>query len=169
LDRNRASAIEWTASPRVRRPAELTSPAILNHLARKGSLGGFVRDGGELYLVGGSAVQPTSQPAPRAADGVRGYLVVGGSLHGELLRGLERDLQLGIRILPADTPVPDTPLHAEMYAADDSVRILFPLAGVTGEPAAVIAIMDTRVQQHRFAAWTLYGELIAVTLCAVAY
>ena len=169
LDRNRASAFEWTASPEVRRPAELTSPAILNHLARKGSLGGFVRDGDDLYLVGGSAVRPTTQPVDPQAEGVRGYLVVGGALHGELLRGIERDLQLGIRILPPNTPIPDTPLHSEMYAADDSVRILFPLAGVTGEAAAVIAVMDTRVQLHRFAGWTLYGELIAVTLCAIAY
>ena len=169
LDRNRASAFEWTASPQVRRPAELTSPAILNHLARKGSLGGFVRDGDDLYLVGGSAVQPTARPADAPAAGVRGYLVVGGALHGELLRGLERDLQLGIHILPPDTPVPDTPLHSEMYASDDSVRILFRLAGVTGEPAAVIAVTDTRVQQHRFSIWTLYGELIAATLCAIAF
>ncbi|MFI5231427.1 MAG: response regulator [Gemmatimonadales bacterium] len=168
LDRHRSSAFEWTASPRVRRPAELTSPAILNHLARKGSLGGYVRDGDDLYLVGGSAVQPTNQAAPDTA-GVRGYLVVGGALHGELLRGLERDLQLGIHILPADTPVPDTPLHSETYARDDSVRILFHLAGVTGEPAAVIAVTDTRVQQHRFSTWTLYGELIAATLCAIAF
>ncbi|HEY2849860.1 MAG TPA: response regulator [Gemmatimonadaceae bacterium] len=173
LDRKRANAFEWTSSPHVRRPAELTSPAILNHLARMGSLGGFVRVGDELYLVGGSTVQPTSASAgatpSSSADGVRGYLVVGGSLQGELLRGLERDLQLGIRILPANTPIPDTPLHSETYSADDSVRIFFPLAGVTGEAAAVIAVTDTRAQQHRFAAWTLYGELIAATLCAIAY
>ncbi len=169
LDRNRANAFEWSASPQVRRPAQLTSPAILNHLARKGSLGGYVRDGDELYLVAGSAVQPTNRISGSDGEGVRGYLVVGGALHGELLRGLERDLQLGIRVLPADTPIPDTPLHSETYAKDDSVRILFRLAGVTGEAAAVIAVMDTREQQHRFSTWTLYGELIAVILCAIAF
>ncbi|MGH7654541.1 MAG: response regulator [Gemmatimonadaceae bacterium] len=169
LDRKRASAFEWTASPQVRRPAELTSPAILNHLARKGSLGGYVRDGNGLYLVGGSAVQPTNPATEGQAAAVRGYLLIGGALHGELLRGLERDLQLGIHILPPDTPIPDTPLHSETYASDDSVRILFRLAGVTGEPAAVIAVVDTRVQQHRFSTWTLYGELIAATLCAIAF
>jgi two-component system cell cycle sensor histidine kinase/response regulator CckA len=169
LDRNRSSAFEWTASPEVRRPAQLTSPAILSHLARNGSLGGYVRDGNELYLVGGAAVRPSKRATDAQGTGVRGYLVVGGALHGELLRGLQRDLQLGIRILPPDTPIPDTPLHSETYASDDSVRILFHLAGVTGEPAAVIAIMDTRAELHRFAAWTLYGEVIAVLLCAVAF
>jgi signal transduction histidine kinase/CheY-like chemotaxis protein/sensor domain CHASE-containing protein len=169
LDRNRANAFEWSASPQVRRPAQLTSSAILNHLARKGSLGGYVRDGDDLYLVAGSAVQPSKRETGADADSVRGYLVVGGALHGELLRLLERDLQLGIRVLPADTPIPDTPLHSETYAEDDSVRILFRLAGVTGEAVAVIAIMDTREQQHRFSTWTLYGELIAVSLCAIAF
>lgn len=169
LDRDRASAFEWSASPQARRPSELTSAAFLNHLAREGSLGGYVRDGRDLYLVAGSAVQPSKQTAGAAAQGVRGYLVVGGALHGELLGALERDLQLGIRVLPTDTPFPDTPLHSETYAGDDSVRILFRLAGVTGEPAAVIAIMDTRVEQHRFSTWVLYGEVVAVILCAIAF
>src|SRR6185437_257668 len=85
------------------------------------------------------------------------------------LQTVEQDLQLGIHVLPVNTEIPDTPMHAELYAGDDSVRILFRLAGVTGEPAAVVAITDTRVQQHRFATWTLYGELIAAALCAFAY
>ncbi len=169
LDQKHDSAFEWSASPQVRRPAELTSAAILDHLARQGSLGGYVRDGRDLFLVAGSAVRPSKRASGAPAPGVRGYLVVGGALHGELLRDLERDLQLTIRVLPADTPLPDTPLHAETYAKDDSVRILFRLAGVTGEPAAVIAVLDTRVQQHRFSEWTLYGELMAVFLCAVAF
>ena len=169
LDSRRASAFDWSASPDVRRPAELTGPTFLDHLARQGSVGGYVRDGRELYLVAGSAVRPTKRSSATPAPPARGYLVVGGTLHGPLLEALERDLQLAIRVLPSDTPMPDSPLHAETFAHDDSVRILFRLNGVTGEPAAVIAVLDSRVQLHRFATWTLYGELIAITLCAIAF
>jgi two-component system, cell cycle sensor histidine kinase and response regulator CckA len=169
LDTKRASVFEWSASPQVRQPAQLTGPAFLSRLARESTVSGYVRNGRDLYLIAGSAVQPSKRSAPAQRPGVRGYLVVGGALHGEMLRALEHDLQLVIRVLPADTPLPDSPLHSEMFAHDDSVRILFHLAGVTGEPAAVIAVMDTRVQQHRFANWTLFGEVIGVLFCAVAF
>ncbi len=168
LDGKRGSAFEWSASPEVKRPAEITSSTFLNHLAREGSVGGYVRDGRDLYLVAGSAVQPSTRTGTQT-EGARGYLVVGGTLHGELLHALERDLQLVIRVLPSDTPLPETQLHAETYAHGDSVRILFRLNGVTGEPAAVIAVMDTRVQTHRFSVWTLYGEILGVVLCAIAF
>ena len=168
LDTKRASVFEWSASTDVRQPAELTGRAFLNRLARESTVSGYVRDGRDLYLVAGSAVQP-SKGVPAQQPGVRGYLVVGGALHGEMLRALERDLQLVIRVLPADTPLPESPLHAETFAHDDSVRVLFRLTGVTGEPAAVIAVLDTRAQQHRFANWTLVGELLGVFLCAVAF
>ena len=168
LDHNRANAFEWSASPQVNRPAELTSKAFLDHLARSGSVSGYMRNGRDLYLVAGSAVQPSRRTAAQT-PGTRGYLVVGGTLHGDLLRAVERDLQLVIRILPADTPLPDTPLHSELFANDDSVRIYFRLAGVAGETAGVIAVMDTRAQQHRFANWTLFGELLGVVLCAIAF
>jgi signal transduction histidine kinase/CheY-like chemotaxis protein/sensor domain CHASE-containing protein len=169
LDEKRGSAFEWSASPEVRRPAELTSPTFLNHLAREGSVAGYVRDGRDLFLVAASAVRPSGRSSGGATQGVRGFLVVGGTLRGEMLHALERDLQLVIRVLPSDTPLPDTPLHAETYARGDSVRILFRLTNMTGDFAAVIAVMDTRVQQHRFSVWTLYGELFAIFLCAVAF
>jgi PAS domain S-box-containing protein len=169
LDSHRGSAFDWSASPQVRRPFEVTNAQFLDHLAREGSLGGYVRDGRELYLVAGSAVRPSQRTGGAPSPGVRGFLIVGGTLHGELLDVLQRDLQLVIRILPAETPLPETQLHAETFARGDSVRILFPLAGVTGAPAAVIAVMDTRVQQHRFSEWTAYGELLGVLLCAIAF
>ncbi len=169
LDRNKADAIAWSASPQVRRPAVLTSAAFLDRLARQGSVGGYVRDGRDLFLVAGSAVRRGRKSGGATANDVRGFLVVGGTLHGELLQALERDLQLKIRVLPADTPLPETQLHTELFAKDDSVRILFRLSGVTGTPAAVISVMDTRVQQHRFSSWTLFGEILAITLCGVAF
>ncbi len=169
LDTKRASVFEWSASPQVRQPAELTGAGFLDRLARENTVSGYVRDGRDLYLVAGSAVLPSRRTAQPQQPGIRGYLVVGGALHGEMLRALEHDLQLVIRVLPADTPLPESPLHSETFAHDDSVRILFRLAGVTGEPAAVIAVMDTRVQQHRFSNWTLFGELLGVFLCAIAF
>ena len=169
LDSKRGSAFEWSASPDVRRPAQITGASFLNHLARDTSMGGYVRDGRELFLVAGSAVKPSARAGDATPGAVRGYLVVGGTLHGDLLHGLERDLQLVIRVMLSDTPLPETQLHAETFANDDSVRILFRLAGVSGEPAAVIAVMDTRVQQHRFSEWTLYGELFGFFMCAIAF
>jgi signal transduction histidine kinase/CheY-like chemotaxis protein len=169
LDSKRGSAFEWSASPSVRRPAQITGASFLNHLARDTSMGGYVRDGRELFLVAGSAVKPSARAGDATPGAVRGYLVVGGTLHGDLLRGLERDLQLVIRVMPSDTPLPETQLHAETFANDDSVRILFRLTGVSGEPAAVIAVLDTRVQQHRFSEWTLYGELFGFFMCAIAF
>ena len=167
--RIRRSAFEWRASPDVHRPGEVTSARFLDHLAREGSVGGYVRDGRDLYLVAGSAVRPSRHAGGPPGPGVRGFLVVGGTMHGQLLDALQRDLQLVIRVLPVDTPLPETQLHAELFAHDDSVRILFPLAGVTGQPTAMIAVMDTRREQHRISTWTLYGELLSVMLCAIAF
>jgi two-component system, cell cycle sensor histidine kinase and response regulator CckA len=169
LDRNRGGAFDWQVSPDVRRPGVLTSPAFLDRLARQGSVGGYVRDGRDLFLVAGSAIRPGRKSGGATSADVRGYLVVGGTLHGDLLQALEHDLQLNIRVLPSDTPLPETQLHAETFARDDSVRILFRLTGVTGQPAAVISVMDTRAQQHRFSAWTLFGEIVAISLCAIAF
>ncbi len=169
LDSKRGNAFDWAATPSVARPAELASSGFLNIIANEGSASGYVRNGRDLYLMAGSAVRPSQRAGEGSSQGMRGFLVVGGAVHGALLRAMERDLQLVIRVLPSDTPLPETQLHAEWYAKDDSVRILFHLAGVTGQPAAVIAVMDTRVQQHRFSEWTLYGELLGVFLCAVAF
>ncbi|MFI5245566.1 MAG: CHASE4 domain-containing protein, partial [Gemmatimonadales bacterium] len=168
LDHHRGTAFEWSASPHVRRPDRLTSPAFLDRLAREGSMSGYIRDGGDVYLVAASTVRPSRRPG-ESTQGVRGFLIVGGELHYELLHGIESDLQLGLRVLPADTPLPETPLHAETYAKGDSIRLLFPLSGAMGGPAAVIAVMDTRAQQYRFAEWTLYSEFLAVLLCAIAF
>jgi PAS domain S-box-containing protein len=168
LDRHRGTAFGWSASPHVRRPVKLSSTAFFDRLIREGSMSGYVRDGGDVYLVAGSTVRPSSRPG-RTTEGVRGFIVVGGVLHRELLHGIESDLQLGLQVLPADTPLPETPLHAETYAKGDSVRLLFPLAGAMGGPAAVIAVLDTRAQQYRFAEWTLYSEFLAVLLCAIAF
>jgi signal transduction histidine kinase/CheY-like chemotaxis protein/sensor domain CHASE-containing protein len=168
LDRKRDDTFEWAASPHVRRPEALTSKVFLDRLAREGSVSGYMRDGNNVYLIAGSAVRPSRRSGEETQD-VRGFLVVGGELHYELLHGIERDLQLGLRVLPADTPLPETPLHAETYAKGDSVRLLFRLAGAMGGPAAVIAVMDTRAQQFRFAKWTRYSEILAIVLCAVAF
>ncbi|HEX7545557.1 MAG TPA: CHASE4 domain-containing protein, partial [Gemmatimonadaceae bacterium] len=168
LDRNRGNAFEWSASPHVRRPETLASTAFLDRLAREGSMSGYMRDGNDVYLIAGSAVRPSTRPGEAMRD-ARGFLVVGGALHRELLHSIESDLQLGLQVLPADTPLPETPLHAETYAKGDSVRLLFRLAGAAGGPAAVIAVMDTRAQQFRFAEWTLYSEFLAVLLCAIAF
>ena len=167
LGRDRRDAFEWAASPHVRRPDKLTGPAFLDRLIREGSMSGYMRDGSSVFLVAASVVQPTRHRG--ATPGVRGFLVVGGELHRELLHALERDVQLGLQVLPADTPLPETPMHAETYANGDSVRILFRLAGAMGGPAAVIAVMDTRAQQYRFAEWTLYSEFLALLLCAIAF
>ena len=156
-------------APTVHPPAVARGAALLDPLSRVPSSGGFLRDGNELYLVGGSAVHPGPRTQARSSELARGYLFIGHAMHADALEALQLDLNFRIRMLPAGTPLPETPEHAETFAASDSIRILFPLAGVTGSPVAVIELRDGRTGLHRISLWALYGSVGGLLFGALAF
>ncbi|MFI5310932.1 MAG: response regulator [Gemmatimonadales bacterium] len=168
LDARRASAFEWLATPQVRRPAVAKSPAFLDSLMRVESVGGYVREGETLFLLGAAAVHPNRQTAAAAGAGVRGYLVIGRVIHGDALVALREDLNLGVRILTPETPLPDTPQHTATFADGDSIHVYFQLDGVTGARAATVELSDSRSELHRISRWTLIGALLGLLFGAGA-
>jgi signal transduction histidine kinase/CheY-like chemotaxis protein/sensor domain CHASE-containing protein len=169
LDGHRESAFEWLASPQVRMPSVAKSTIFLDSLARAESVGGYVREGDALYLVGGAAVHPSRRADGRSGGSARGYLVIGRTMHGEALNALQEDLQLGVSILPPRTPLPDNPQHAEPYARGDSIHAYFALAGLTGARAAVIQLSDSRSDLRRISGWTIYGAVLGLLFGAGAF
>lgn len=169
LDGHRKSAFEWLASPQVRRPSLAKSTIFLDSLARAESVGGYVREGDALYLVGGAAVHPSRRGDGRSGGGARGYLVIGRTMHGEALDALREDLQLGVSILPPRAPLPDNAQHAEPYARGDSIHAYFTLAGLTGARAAVIQVSESRSDLRRISDWTIYGAVLGLLFGAGAF
>jgi signal transduction histidine kinase/ActR/RegA family two-component response regulator len=173
FDASHATAFEWPAPGAATRPAMVSSPVFLDSVARARSIGGYVREGTTLYLVAGAAVYPSRRTtpgvAPETTGRARGFLVIGRAMHGDALAALAIELQLAVRILPADTPLPETPLHAESFAHGDSVRTYLPLPGLGGGKAAVIEILDSRSDLHRISQWTLFGALAGLVFGAGAF
>ena len=167
LDADRSTAFEWTANPQVRRPDVAMGRAFLDSLAQVGSIGGFFKQGSDLYLIGGAAVRPTTV---ESADTVaRGYLVIGRTMRGDALTAIARGLQFDVRIHPPATPLPDTPQHAERFANDDSIRAFFRLPGAMGTTSAVIEIRDSRSDLHRISRWTFIGVFLGLLFGAAAF
>ncbi|HVT41269.1 MAG TPA: response regulator [Gemmatimonadaceae bacterium] len=169
LDDQRESAFDWLAAPGLKQPLVATSPAFLDSLARVRSVGGYVSEGGGLYLIGGAAVYPSKRAAAAAQGKPRGFLVIGRSIKGAALDSLQRDLQLGVRILPAATLLPDAPPTTGSWASADSVRSYFTLAGVMGDNAAVVELLTSRSGLHRISRWTTYGVAVGLLFGAGAF
>lgn len=169
LNGRRESAFEWLASPQVRRPSVAKSAEFLDSLARAEGVGGYVREGGALYLVGGAAVHPSRRAGDLVGGRVRGYLVIGRVMHGEALDRMQEDLQFGMQILPPDAPVPNSPEHTATYANGDSIHAYFSLAGVTGGSAATIQLSQTRTDLRRISGWTIYGAVLGLLFGAGAF
>ena len=167
LDADRSTAVEWTANPRVRRPDVAMGRAFLDSLAQVGSIGGFFKQGSDLYLIGGAAVRPTTIVTADAS--ARGYLVIGRTMRGDALTAIARGLQFDVRIHAPATPLPDTPQHAERFANDDSIRAFFRLPGAMGATAAVIELRDARSDLHRISRWTFLGVIVGLLFGAAAF
>ena len=167
LDADRSTVFEWTANTRVRRPDVAMSRAFLDSLAQVGSIGGFFKQGSDLYLIGGAAVRPTTRASAEA--GARGYLVIGRMMRGDALTAIARELQFDVRVHPPATPLPDTPQHAERFANNDSIRAFFQLPGAMGATAAVIELRDSRSDLHRISRWTFIGVFIGLLFGAAAF
>ncbi len=167
LDADRSTAFEWNANPQVRRPDVAMGRAFLDSLALVGSIGGFFKQGSDLYLIGGAAIRPTTI---ESADAVaRGYLVIGRTMRGDALAAIARGLQFDVRIHPPAMPLPDGSQHAERFASDDSIRAFFRLPGAMGTTAAVIEIRDSRSDLHRISRWTLIGVFLGLLFGAAAF
>ncbi len=169
LDDHRKNAFAWAASPDVQRPEVATSAGFLDSLSRAGAVGGFVRERNRLYLVGGAAVHPSQNEIGHGGAQARGYLVIGRAMHGDAIAALERELNFRLTVLPAETPLPDTPQHAQTFANEDSLHAYFALPGLTGARAAVVRLADSRSELHRISQWTLFGVTGALVFGAGAF
>ncbi len=156
FDRVRKPVFEWTAVSGASIPAIATSRRLLDQLKTSGATGGFIRDGGTLYLVGGAPTSSRSDAAPR------GFLVIGRTISESLLDTIAIARQLALRVLPPETSFRTDRPAGEPFAGGDSVRTFFPLIGVNGARVAVVEVLDERSELHRISQWTLIGVFTAV-------
>jgi two-component system cell cycle sensor histidine kinase/response regulator CckA len=161
FDGARKPVFEWTADSGASIPAIATSPRLLDQINTSGAIGGFISDGGRLYLVGGA---PTSS-RPDAAT--HGFLVIGRVMSTPLLDSIAMARQLTLRLLPAETSFRTDMPAGETFASGDSVRTFFPLIGINGVRVAVVEVLDERSELHRISHWTMIGVLIAVLVAGV--
>ena len=161
VDGVRKPVFEWTAVSGASIPAIATSPQLLDQLKQSGATGGFIRDAGGLYLVGGAPMSSGTEAASR------GYLVVGRAMSEPLLDSIAIARQLMLRVLPAETRFRTDMPAGETFANGDSVRTFFPLIGVNGARVAVIEVLDERSELHRISQWTLIGVFIAVLFAGI--
>jgi signal transduction histidine kinase/ActR/RegA family two-component response regulator/sensor domain CHASE-containing protein len=161
FDGVRKPVFEWTAVGGATIPSVATSPRLLDQLKQSGALGGFIRDAGRLYLVGGAPMTSGTDAASR------GYLVVGRLISASLLDSIAIARQLTLRALPAESSYRTDLPAGESFAKGDSVRMFFPLIGVTGERVAVIEVLDERSELHRISQWTTIGAFMAIVFAGV--
>lgn len=158
LDAARKPVFEWTLVSGAPLPSIATSPALLDPLAHSGATGGYIRDPGGLYLVGGAPLTPGASTEPR------GYLVIGRAIGTALLDSIAIARQLAIHALSAETAYRADAPGGETFANADSVRTFFPLIGVGGQRVAVIEVLDERSELHRISQWTTIGVFAATLL-----
>lgn len=144
LDGKGGSVFRWQQGPLVDRSVTLTSRAILDRVRAARSVGGFFRENGALYLMGGALVLPSD--AARHREPGRGFLLIGQRVRPALLARLREELQLELQFLAPDVPLTEGggAANTEQFASGDSVRTRFRYAGLGGVPTMTVEVRARR-------------------------
>lgn len=167
LDDDRTNVFEWSETPEVKRPVAATERSFLDHLAKDGSSGGYVREGGHVYLVAGAAVRSSRRTG--ASPAVRGYLIIGRPMDDSALVTLTTEPQFSTALLPPDAKLAVNQQHAEFTARGDSLSARWVLDGIDGAPAAVVELRDSRSGVDRVSRATAFGALAALLFGGAAF
>ena len=164
LGRDRHRVFLWhgvSAPP----PAAVTAAPVLDRVEEAGSVGGYVREGSVVVLLGAAVVRPAGANEAAAATGT---LLIGRVLGPEALDQMASELQVRVRVLSRGAALPATPAFSETYAGGDSVRTYVSVPDVGAAEAIVFELSDSRSDLHQISRWTVMGAVVGVVFVATA-
>jgi len=157
--------LTWTRQQGLDGTPPAVPAALYALVASRGPVGGFVRLGGDVMLVGAAAIRPATaaHAAPPAA-----FLVIGMPVDTTNLRAWSRELSTRIQLASDVPPAGDSrTVHAIRSAGGDTLLVRQPLFDVFGAPVGRIEAAFDRHELRQLFNFSVAGLLLALIVGAV--